>query len=69
MSPRWRAQLVGALRVHPHKHDANFPPTKSSRICERRVDVKDLLVLYPFQAIRVLTPSAFWKWESEAEDG
>ena len=26
---------------------------------------QDLLILDPFQAIRVLTPSAFWKWESE----
>ena len=24
----------------------------------------DLLVLDPFQGIRVLAPSAFWKWES-----
>jgi hypothetical protein len=23
--PRWWAHLVGALRVHPHKHYANFP--------------------------------------------
>jgi len=22
----WWAHLVGALRVHPHKHDANYPP-------------------------------------------
>jgi len=26
---------------------------------------RDLLVLDPFQGIRVLGPSAFWKWESE----
>jgi len=26
---------------------------------------QDLLVLDPFRGIRVLTPSAFWKWESE----
>jgi putative PIN family toxin of toxin-antitoxin system len=25
---------------------------------------QDLLILDPFQAIRVLAPSAFWKWES-----
>src|SRR5262245_379103 len=25
---RWWAHLVGALRIHPHKHDANFPPKK-----------------------------------------
>ena len=25
---------------------------------------QDLLVLDPFRGIRVLTPSAFWKWES-----
>ena len=28
----------------------------------------DLLVLDPFRGIRVLTPSAFWKWESEHEE-
>ena len=27
----------------------------------------DLLVLDPFQGIRVLAPSAFWKWESTGE--
>jgi putative PIN family toxin of toxin-antitoxin system len=26
---------------------------------------QDLLVLDPFRNIRVLTPSSFWKWESE----
>jgi putative PIN family toxin of toxin-antitoxin system len=26
---------------------------------------QDLLILDPFRAIRVLTPAAFWKWESE----
>ena len=26
---------------------------------------QDLLILNPFRRIRVLTPSAFWKWESE----
>jgi uncharacterized protein len=30
---------------------------------------QDLLILDPFQGIRVLTPSGFWKWESEAEGG
>ena len=29
---------------------------------------QDLLVLDPFRGIRVLTPSAFRKWESEHED-
>jgi len=24
----WWAHVVGALRVHPHKHDANYPPQK-----------------------------------------
>ena len=28
---------------------------------------QDLLILDPFQGIRVLTPAAFWKWESEEE--
>jgi uncharacterized protein len=28
----------------------------------------DLLVLDPFRGIRVLTPSAFWKWEFEHEE-
>jgi putative PIN family toxin of toxin-antitoxin system len=28
---------------------------------------QDLLILDPFQGIRVLTPAAYWKWESEAE--
>ncbi len=28
---RWWAHLVGALRVHPHKHCANFPPQKDRR--------------------------------------
>jgi len=31
---RWWAHLVGALRVHPHKHCANFPPQKD-RGCPR----------------------------------
>lgn len=26
---------------------------------------QDLLVLDPFRGIRILTPAAFWKWESE----
>jgi len=26
--PRWWAHLVRALRVHPHKHCANYPPQK-----------------------------------------
>ena len=26
---------------------------------------RDLVVLDPFHGIRVLAPSAFWKWESE----
>jgi hypothetical protein len=25
---------VGALRVYPHEHDANYPPQKGSRSCE-----------------------------------
>jgi uncharacterized protein len=29
----------------------------------------DLLVLDPFQGIRVLAPSAFWKWESRSAYG
>jgi uncharacterized protein len=29
---------------------------------------QDLLILDPFQAIRVLAPSAFWKWESTSTD-
>jgi len=34
---QWWAQVVGAPRVHPHKHwYANHPPAKRSRICERR---------------------------------
>jgi putative PIN family toxin of toxin-antitoxin system len=28
---------------------------------------QDLLILDPFQRIRVLAPSAFWKWDSESE--
>jgi hypothetical protein len=24
--PNWWAHLVGALRVHPYKHCANYPP-------------------------------------------
>ena len=28
---------------------------------------QDLLVLVPFHGIRVLAPSAFWKWESQCE--
>ena len=28
---------------------------------------QDLLVLDSFRGIRVLTPSAFWKWESQCE--
>jgi len=30
---------------------------------------QDLLVLDPFRDVRVLTPSAFWKWESEQSAG
>jgi putative PIN family toxin of toxin-antitoxin system len=29
---------------------------------------QDLLVLDPFRGIRVLAPSAFWKWEAEFDD-
>jgi putative PIN family toxin of toxin-antitoxin system len=29
---------------------------------------QDLLILDPFQGIRVLAPSAFWKWESERDE-
>ena len=29
---------------------------------------QDLLILDPFQGIRVLTPTAFWKWESTDHD-
>jgi putative PIN family toxin of toxin-antitoxin system len=29
---------------------------------------QDLLILDPFRGIRVLAPSAFWKWESEHDD-
>ena len=29
----------------------------------------DLLVLDPFRGIRVLTPSAFWRWESGHDEG
>ena len=29
---------------------------------------EDLLVLDPFHAIRILTPSGFWKWESALGD-
>jgi predicted nucleic acid-binding protein len=30
---------------------------------------QDLLILDPFRDIRVLAPSAFWKWESEHYEG
>ena len=30
---------------------------------------QDLLILDPFQGIRVLAPSAFWKWESTSTGG
>ena len=30
---------------------------------------QDLLILDPFRGIRVLAPSAFWKWESEHGEG
>jgi predicted nucleic acid-binding protein len=29
---------------------------------------QDLLILDPFQGIRVLAPSAFWKWESTYDE-
>jgi predicted nucleic acid-binding protein len=29
---------------------------------------QDLLILDPFRGIRVLAPSAFWKWESEYKE-
>jgi predicted nucleic acid-binding protein len=28
---------------------------------------QDLIVLDPFRGIRILTPSLFWKWESEQD--
>jgi hypothetical protein len=28
----WWTHLVGALRVHPHKHCANYPPQKDRRL-------------------------------------
>ena len=34
MWSQWWAQLVGALRVHPHKQDANYPPQRD-RGCAR----------------------------------
>jgi putative PIN family toxin of toxin-antitoxin system len=30
---------------------------------------QDLLILDPFRGVRVLAPSAFWKWESEHDEG
>jgi predicted nucleic acid-binding protein len=30
---------------------------------------QDLTVLDPFRGIRILTPSAFWKWESKQDGG
>ncbi len=30
----WWAHLVGALRVHPHKHYANYPPQKIEDVRE-----------------------------------
>jgi uncharacterized protein len=30
---------------------------------------QDLLILDPFRGVRVLAPSAFWKWESELDQG
>ena len=30
---------------------------------------QDLLILDPFRGIRVLAPSAFWKWESGHDEG
>jgi uncharacterized protein len=29
---------------------------------------QDLLILDPFRGIRVLAPSAFWKWESTHDE-
>ncbi len=29
---------------------------------------QDLLILDPFQGIRILAPSAFWKWDSEQRE-
>jgi putative PIN family toxin of toxin-antitoxin system len=29
---------------------------------------QDLLILDPFRGVRVLAPSAFWKWESEHDE-
>jgi hypothetical protein len=33
---QWWAHLVGALRVHPHKHDANDPRKKIEDLREAR---------------------------------
>jgi putative PIN family toxin of toxin-antitoxin system len=30
---------------------------------------QDLSILDPFRGVRVLAPSAFWKWESEHDEG
>jgi len=38
--PQWWAHLVGALRVHPHKHWADYPPQEVGGLAEgARVDV------------------------------
>ena len=38
---QWWAHLVGAHRVHPHKHDANYPPQKDRGFARgARTDVR-----------------------------
>jgi hypothetical protein len=34
ITSEWWAHLVGALRVHPHKHDAHYPPQKIEELRE-----------------------------------
>ena len=45
---QWWAHLVGALRVHPHKHYANYPPQKIEELMNvRGVGEKNFLKLKP----------------------
>lgn len=36
------------------------------KVHQRRHRRQRSAVLYPFRDIRILTPTAFWKWEAEA---
>jgi hypothetical protein len=55
----WWAHLVGALRVHPHKHYANYPSQKDRGSDEReRSGEKSFLKMKPLITVAAVKASA-----------